>query len=186
MYITQCVVGKIISCLASDDFSSVVVHRDQVYAADCSKNQTEVFRYNKTRLPRWLNVISIKHTFKTKNSALTLSISCNNRRKCCSAGDDIIKVYSLNGMLLHTHGTRGSDDAGQLHCPYIGDDDDDGSVLIADWGNDRLQVMSEQGEFSVLQLQPPVSRPRSAVLFNNQLYVTTARSFSANIYKALS
>ena len=75
--------------------------------------------------------------------------------------------------MLQTYGTPGRSDVGQLDCPFISGDDDDGSVLIADWGNNRLQVMSEQGEFSVLQLQPPVSRPRSAVLFNNNLYVTS-------------
>ena len=59
---------------------------------------------------------------------------------------------------------------------YICDDDDDGSVLIVDNGNHRFQVMSEQGEFSVLQLQPPVAFSSSAVLFNNQLYVKSAWS----------
>ena len=82
-----------------------------------------------------------------------------------------MKVYSLSGELLQTYGARGGGDAAKLNGPFIGDDDDDGSVLIADYGNDRLQVMSEQGEFSVLQLQPPISQPCSAMLFNKQLYV---------------
>ena len=92
-------------------------------------------------------------------------------------------VYSLSGELLQTYGARGSRDAGQFDHPYICADDDDGSVLIADWNNDRLQVMSEQGEFSVLQLQPPVSRPLGAVLFNNQLYVVSNPGFGNSIYK---
>ena len=62
------------------------------------------------------------------------------------------------------------------------DDDDDCSVLIVDWGNDRLQVMSEQGEFTVLQLQPPVSRPRSAVLFKNNLIVASIDKFQIHKY----
>ena len=86
-------------------------------------------------------------------------------------------MYSLSGELLQTYGRRLDDDAGDLSYPYISDDDDDGSVLIADRDIDRLQVMSEHGEFSVLQLQPPVSRPRSAVLFNNQLFVTSRELF---------
>ena len=71
-------------------------------------------------------------------------------------------------------------DACRLHTPYICADDDDGSVLIAGYINGRLQVMSEQGEFSVLQLQPPVSGPRIAVLFNNQLYVA---KFDGSLHK---
>ena len=85
--------------------------------------------------------------------------------------------------MLQTHGEEGCGDADHLACPYISDDDDDGSVLIAEEGNDRLQVMSEQGEFSVLQLQPPVLDPRSAVLYNNNLYVTSTSYGKAKIYK---
>ena len=82
-------------------------------------------------------------------------------------------MYSLTAEFLQAYGTRGRGDAGQLYNPYILDDDDDGSVLIADRNNHRLQVMSVQGELCVLQLQPPVSRPYGAVLINNKLYVTS-------------
>ena len=160
--------------IASGDFRSVVVHQDQVYAADSSKNQTQVFQYNATSSPRWTHIRSIDHDFEKKGATLTLSIS-NNQLKCCSYAIGTIKVYSLSGgELLRTHtasdlGDTG--DTGQFYRPIISDDDDDGSVLIADCHNDRLLVMSEQGEFSVLQLQPPVSQPLRAVMFNNQLYV---------------
>ena len=119
----------------------------------------------------WRQLRSIDHDFDNKSWLLTLIIS-NNQLKCCSQNDYAIKVYSLSGELLQTHGRRGTEHAGCLSYPYISDDDDDGSVLIADQRNHRLQVMSEQGEFSVLQLKPVVSGPRSAVLFNNQLYVS--------------
>ena len=154
----------------SGDFRSVVVHQDLVYAADSSKNQTQVFQYNATSSPRWTHIRSIDHDFEKKGATLTLSIS-NNQLKCCSYAIGSIKVYSLSGDLLLTHTASNTD---QFYRPIISDDDDDGSVLIADCYNDRLQVMSEQGEFSVLQLQPPVSKPRSAVLFNNHLYVMTS------------
>ena len=74
---------------------------------------------------------------------------------------------------MQIHGPYRRGDTGQLSGPVISDNDDDGSVLIADHCRNGLQVMSEQGEFSVLQLQPPVSRPRSAVLWKDQLYVTS-------------
>ena len=129
-----------------------------------------MFQHNDTSQPGWLQLRSIDHDLDDGYYTLTLSIS-NNQLKCCSAGDGTVKVYSLSGELLQTYGTTGRGDAGQLTYPYISDND--GCVLIADHYNDRLQVMSEQGEFSVLQLQPPVSRPRCAVLFGNQLYVTS-------------
>ena len=159
------------SLIALDCFSSVAIHQDQVYAADYSTNQTRVFQLNETASAGWHQLRSIDHDFSTKNNNfLTLSIS-NNHLKFCSFEDSAIKVYSLSGELLQTHGTRGCDDNGQLEYPFIRDDDDDGSVLIAD--NGRLQVMSKQGEFSVLQLQPPVSRPSSAVLFNDHVFTTS-------------
>ena len=131
-----------------------------------------MFQHDDASSPRWIKIRSIDHDFEEEGFTLTLIIS-NIQLKCCSHGDDTIKVYSLSGELLQTYDAHGNGDAGQLDGPYISDDDDDGSVLIADCGNNRLQVMSEQGEFSVLQLQPPVPQPRSAVLFNNNLYVTS-------------
>ena len=126
--------------------------------------------HNSTSRQRWRKLTSINHDFCKKDFTLTLSIS-GNQLKCCSYLDDIIKVYSLRGELLQTYGEKRWD-ACPLNRPYVSGYDFDGSVLIA--VNDRLQVMSEQGEFSVLQLQPQVLRPRSAVLFNNQLYVTSS------------
>ena len=159
-----------------------MVHQDQVYEADfIGNNQTRVFQLNRSdSLPGWCEQRSVDHDFGTEKNFLTLSIS-NNQLNCCSAENAIIKVYSLNGELLQTYGAQGRGDACQLYCPFISDDDDDGSVLIADYGNNRLQVMSKQGQFSVLQLQPPVSRPRSAVLFKNHLYVTSEHD--KRIYK---
>ena len=171
------------SKITSGEFTSVVVHQDQVYVVDPKKNQTQVFQHSDTSSVRWIKIKTIRHDFKKKGATLSVSIS-NNQLKCCSAGDGIIKVYSLSGELLQTYGARGRGDAGQLNGPFICGDDDDGSVLIADLSNDRLQVMSEQGEFSVLQLQPPVSRPRSAVLFNNQLYVASSPAIgNSNLYR---
>ena len=188
--------------IASSWFTSVVVHQDLVYAADSKNNQTQVFQHSERPKPRfrllrsidldfssrfrhqtgWLRLRSIDHDFKGKGSALTLSININ-QLSCCSVNDATIKVYSLNGELLQTYGTQGRGDAGQFDHPYISADDDDGSVLIVDQGNNRLQVMSEQGEFSVVQLQPTVSQPRSAVLFNNNLYVKSFIDKSIHKYK---
>ena len=152
-------------CIAPGRFTSVVVHRDQVYAANNTKSRIQVFQYTDTSSQRWIKIRSIDRDFTDKHVSLTLSIS-KYQLKSCSANTGIIKVYLLSGKLLQTYG--------KLGCPFISDNDDDGSMLIADWSNDILQVMSEQGEFSALQLQPPVSGPHGAVLFNNQLYVTSS------------
>lgn len=84
----------------------------------------------------------------------------------------------------------GGEEVGRhFNWPYIvdesGDDDDDGeegSVLIAVCDSDRLKVMTEQGEFRRVKLQPPVSQPRGAVLFNGCLYVTSCKDKTLSQY----
>ena len=148
-------------------FSSVTVHQDQVYAATLNDPKTVIVYKHSGR--DWNKV----HSFTVAMEGfITLSVK-NNSMKCSSTREDKIEVYSLSGELLQTHGTWGSDDAGELSCSAICADDEEGSVLIADRDNNRLQVMSEKGEFTVLQLQPPVTEPCSAVVFNDKLYVTS-------------
>ena len=60
-----------------------------------------------------------------------------------------------------------------MSCPYVCGTDKDGSVIISDRDNNRLQVMTEAGEFSLMPLPPYVFRPRSAAFFCRQLYVTS-------------
>ena len=170
---------------------SVVVHRDRVYAAESRYAQPvvlRVFTYNNNSSDDtnssssssnssssdicWQQVASFELSVM---AWITLSVVAGDRVTCCSSSERQVVLYSLpSGQPLTTHGTRGSGGgAGQLDLPFVSDDDDSGSVLIADCHNDRLQVMSEQGEFSVLQLQPQVSRPRSALLFDEHLFVTS-------------
>ena len=160
--------GYVQSRITTGDFTSVAVHQDQVFAAGCTK--PKMVHVYKRSGSSWVKV----HSFSVDLGGwMTLSVK-NNQIKCCSTHDNKIAVYSLSSELLQTYGTSGRNGgAGQLNFPFICADDDDGSVLIADRYNDRLQVMSEQGEFSVLQLQPPVTLLTRAMLFNNQLYVST-------------
>ena len=125
--------------IASGHFISVAAHQDKVYSTHNESHQTQVFQHNHRTSPRWQQLRSIDHDFETKGYTLTLSIS-NNQLKCSSARDGVVKVYSLSGELLRTYGTRGSGDAGRLDCPYISDDDDDGSVLIVDQGPVRQLI----------------------------------------------
>ena len=153
------------SRVRSGDFSSVVTHQDRVYAAswqDSAPSALYIYEFMKS----WSEVKS----FFVLRGWVTLSVT-DHQITCCSSSESTIAVYSQRGQLLETYGTCGSGGIGQLHWPFI--TDSDGSVLIADCRKNRLQVMSEQGEFLTVQLQPPVSQPRCAVLFNSCLYVTS-------------
>ena len=128
-----------------------------------------------THSDHWVKI----HSFNTAKGWVTLSVK-KNQIKCCSFRDDNIAVHSITGEFLATYGTNGNG-VGQLNGPRMYDDDDDCCVLISDYLNDRLQVMSERGEFTVLQLHPPASQPRSAILFDNQLYVISRKE--ETVYK---
>ena len=117
---------------------SVVTHNDHIIAV-AHGNPPTVFRYARRGGLRSL-LTSFKEVGKFSvqlNGWITLRVK-DSQITCCSDRDDTIVVYSVNGELLKTYGARGSGDAGRFDWPLICGDDDDGSVLIADHGNNRL------------------------------------------------
>ena len=55
-------------------------------------------------------------------------------------------------------------------------------MLVADCGNDRLQVCDASGQWSVLDLQPPVKGPDSAAVIGNKLYVCSRDDLTLSVY----
>ena len=70
-------------------------------------------------------------------------------------------------ILQKTHGGGPSEAAGEFNGPIICSVESDGSMLVADLFNHRLQVLNE-GEWHVLPLQP---QPEDAVVTQQALYV---------------
>ena len=104
------------------------------------------------------------------NACLTLA-TANGKIFACSDDDGEVFVLSQSGEVLQTHGKPGSGPAGELNYPRLCAVDSEESMLVADWGNDRLQVCDVSGQWSVLDLQPPVKRPSRAAVIDNKLYV---------------
>ena len=130
-------------------FNGVVVYENKIYAAPDKIQKIQVFQRRQQPSPGWLNVSTIGGDNRVRSDALTLSMSVSNDElTCCSRDGGKVNVYSLlsgGSELLRSYGARGRGGAaGQLCGPVISDDDGDGSVLIADRENNRLQVMSEQ------------------------------------------
>ena len=170
----------------------MVFHDDVLYAAHRTDNATHTYTYTPPKLNigpgTWSRKASIKHNFQNVKYGAMLAISAG-KLVCGGVKDDVIKVHSLrNGELLHTHGGGGvahgsnSDVIGQqLYRPFVCDSDDCGNVLIADHKNNRLQVMSEQGVFRVINTDTVVSRPVCAVLMADTLYVA---SYKERVFKS--
>ena len=128
-----------------------------------------MFVYNQSAL---IQTRTVKLRFSAIGGTLRLR-AANNRLMCSNTAHHEIQVYSLSGELLQAFSRPGSGDADRFNSPIICDVDTASNVLIADCDNGRLQVMSEQGEFCVLDLQPRVSHPESAIIFSSHLYVTS-------------
>lgn len=159
--------------ISTECYSSIAVYGDEVFAACAGQSVIHVYRYRQW----WSKVTS----FTVSDPWNTLSVH-NNRLKCCSRDGNTVDLLTLTGDMLLTYGDgfcQGQGGAGgegqqqQLHTPTICDQDADGSVLIANRGNDRVQVMSERGYFSSVHLQPAAVKPDSVVLFRNDLFVTS-------------
>ena len=167
-------------CIHAADFTSVVVHGDHVYAATDDDQSIYIYEHDVSG-NKWTKV----HSFNTGlEGFVTLSVT-NQRIRCCSVLNETVNVYSLHGELLNALDTcrhEGDSDG----APFICDDDESGRMLTVDAACGRVQVLNEQGEFFVLKLQPPVSKPRDAVLFNNQLYVTCQNTPMIYKYERIS
>ena len=148
------------------DFVSVVVYQNDVYAASADDSTIYVFKYDGVQ---WEKVRSFGVDL---GGIVSLSVR-NDQIKCCSVMYETTNVYSLTGELLDCKDTCRHADNRLNGCPFICDDSDDASLLLVDVSCGRVQVMNEQGELCVLSLEPPVSQPRSALLYSNHLYVTS-------------
>ena len=166
--------GQVKHRLSSRWSMAVALYNRKIFSAEYDSDQRQhcIYEYCCRNEAQWTGrkVVSLG-----KNDWTTFVIR-DNKLTCSMKATNEMRVYSLRGELLQTHrvaGGRGRG-AGQLRAPYVTGQDDEGSVLIADHSSNRLQVMSARGEFSVLQLEPQVSRPVGAVLWNSALYVSSA------------
>ena len=60
--------------------------------------------------------------------------------------------------------------------------DSEGAMLVADCDNDCLQIGDRRGQWSVLDLQPPVKMPVSAAVIESELYVCSLLEQTLSVY----
>ena len=152
-------------------YSSLITHQNQLYAAECNKNEVHVFAKN--RRNAWAKTRTIKLRYETNNGLLKIC-ERGDRLVCSSTEHCEIQEYTFTGKFLQAYFKCGYAKARQLRSPRICFADKEGSVLIADCDNNKLQVMNEYGEFRALNLHPKVLRPLCATIFKGHLYVASA------------
>ena len=117
----------------------------------------------------------------------TLQVFDDRILLCCRAKHNL-QVLSHSGELLQTHGhsrIEATEDniigqtasgepvygPGVLYGPRLCLVDGEGSALVADLRNHRIQVMRADGTWSVVKLDQPVTYPEGAIWCNASLYV---------------
>ena len=106
----------------------------------------------------------------TEFSPHTLQVTDDHILVCCFDEDEL-HVLSHSGELLQTTSGEPMNAPGVLRSPYLCQVDAEGSVLVADKANDRLQVMAADGTWSVVDLDQTVTHPMGAVWYKMSLYI---------------
>ena len=138
-------------------------------------DSSEIRQYTHSGSRSWVK----ERSFKVPSSGMTectISVHDGEITSCLNSEHKINVISRDDGRLLRSYGQHGCYESSRLHEPRIcaSDVSDGGSVLIAEWGSSRLQVLSAQGDCSALQLVPPAQGPCSAVVFKQCLYVASA------------
>ena len=159
--------GERVNTISDSAFGDVCQHTGSVYAALLGDPAIHV--YDKTTLERIRTITAcmssgshIFHTLRVTSHSITLA---------CMQGD-CIYILDNSGTLQKTHGEN-CDTTCTFREPCVCRLDSDGSMLVADKLNDRIQVFVE-GEWRVLPLHPQPSRPVDAVVTQHALYVVNS------------
>ena len=158
--------------------SSVIVH-DKLFAYCWSPPRLIVYTMQNDR---WETRDTISLTGVVKDDDVMTLATANGKIFACSLDDAKVFVLSQSGEVLQTHGKPGSGPAGELYGPELCAVDSEESMLVADFYHDRLQVCDVSGQWSVLDLQPPVKRPSRAAVIDNKLYVCSWDQETLSIY----
>ena len=86
-----------------------------------------------------------------------------------------IYTLSMDGTLLGTYGREGGRGAGMLQYPRAAATDGDDNLLVCDWSNRRLQVMTRDGKWHIVRTDKDMELPWDTAVDGDNLYVLGAR-----------
>ena len=133
--------------ITDDGYYDVCEYNGLVYAASGDDPAIHVYETKtwdriRTITACMSNGIYHNHTLRVTRRGITLA--------CYDNG--CIYVLDVSGALQKTHGNRGNA-GGYFNGPHVCSVESDGSILVADVYNNRLQIVHD-GEWRVLPLQP--------------------------------
>ena len=153
--------------MSQGEYFSVMSHSNRVYAAQHAKGDIEIYGHSDET---WWGLRRIQTPMKYHNIRLWVN---DSSIFASSLHYDTIFIYNHDGSIKCQHGVYGEGgEAGQLRYPLLCHGDDDGDVLIADYLNRRLQVLHDDGHFSVVEINAaPECRLSSAVYIPGRFYI---------------
>ena len=78
----------------------------------------------------------------------------------------------MDGTKLAEHGHRGEQDvAGELCGPRVAETDSKDNLLVCDTANHRLQMMTRNGKWQLLQCDDDLEEPMDAVVVGDKVFV---------------
>ena len=176
--------GEFIRSIAKDEYDDLAVHDGQLYATD--RHSPSIHVYDCRTCERLRSITTPCSDSKHVDDFYDHTISVNSRLITISCGR-LCKIYVLDphGTLNETHGPRitiiASSDAASEHSmensdltdPLICQMGDNGALLVGDYSNNRILILTTEGNWRQVKLNAEMQRPCSAVWWKGALYVTT-------------
>ena len=146
-------------------FPNVNFFKQQLFALECNRNEILVFGMEKKGW-QGIRVISLNYSY---NSSLhdimhihhdgTMYLSCWN--------ENCILYFNAEGNLVTSFGQYGQGEAaGRLYDPRLCKLDVHGNAIIADYWNQRMQICTRGGEWSLLEIAGDLGLALDAVVDN--------------------
>ena len=169
-----------IRTISTDDYVDMAAHDAQLYAAHRDSHTIHVFD---CRTWKQLRSISTPCTDTKHEYGLYRHTICvNSTHIALSCRDcDTIYILDLHGKFKQSHGpaitltmpSSSECEDSKINYPYICQEDDNGTILVADTSNDRMLVLTAEGHWRRVKLNDDLQCPRSAVWWKGRLYVST-------------
>ena len=115
----------------------------------------------------------LKGSFMCKeyqNHHLNTILSDGAHAYVCLFANHVIQKYTIDGQLLQTFGSRGPS-VGQLNCPLLSGIDDEGNILVAEYGNKRIDVLKTDGSWESLKIDGLEESPVCARVVGSKFFV---------------
>ena len=176
--------GEFIRTITNDAYDDLAVHDSQLYATDGHSPSVHVYDCRTWQKLRSINTPCSDSKHVDDLYGHTISVNSKRIRLSCF-WQDRIYVLDPHGTLKETHGPRitiiaspneaseQSYELSELQRPLICQMNDDGEVLLADYLNDRMLIVTAEGHWRQVKLNGELQRPSDAVWWNGTLYVST-------------